>query len=50
MNRPGSPKGSWEWRLVGGHLKRNHAERLSLLTEAYGRAGSEKDGDSPPQD
>lgn len=37
MNKPGTGKANWEWRLAPGALTGDLAERLGLLTETYGR-------------
>jgi len=37
MNRPGTTKGNWSWRLGPGQLTKRHAARLRALTEASGR-------------
>jgi 4-alpha-glucanotransferase len=37
MNRPGNPHGNWRWRLKGGELSADLAERLADLTEVFGR-------------
>ena len=37
MNRPGTIKGNWQWRLEKGELKPQTAERLRKLTETFGR-------------
>ncbi len=39
MNRPSTPTGNWEWRLLSDQLNAHHAELLLELTEIYGRAG-----------
>ncbi|HWQ01237.1 MAG TPA: 4-alpha-glucanotransferase [Gaiellaceae bacterium] len=37
MNRPGTTKGNWSWRLGPGQLTKRHAARLRALTEASRR-------------
>lgn len=37
MNRPGTLKGNWEWRIEPHTLTDEHAERLRDLVSAYGR-------------
>ncbi len=37
MNFPGTAEGNWAWRLEPGQLTSEHAERLGVLTRAYGR-------------
>ena len=37
MNRPGSVRGNWRWRLRVGQLRRTHARRLARLAEDAGR-------------
>jgi 4-alpha-glucanotransferase len=37
MNRPGKAEGNWEWRYEAAMLTDEVAERLSELTEMYGR-------------
>jgi 4-alpha-glucanotransferase len=37
MNRPGTDRGNWTWRVAPGALTLAHARRLRTLTEAYGR-------------
>jgi 4-alpha-glucanotransferase len=37
MNRPGKSQGNWEWRYTAAMLTDDAAERLSELTELYGR-------------
>ncbi len=37
MNLPNSTSGNWVWRFRDGALTSEHAERLRLLTETYGR-------------
>ena len=37
MNRPGTSKGNWIWRLRPGQLTTRHADRLRAATEAAGR-------------
>jgi 4-alpha-glucanotransferase len=37
MNRPGQSEGNWEWRCEAALLTDEVAERLSELTELYGR-------------
>jgi 4-alpha-glucanotransferase len=38
MNRPGTARGNWEWRLLPGQLNEKHARMLRELAETYGRA------------
>lgn len=38
MNRPGTPRGNWTWRLRPGHLNPAVADGLGELTIASGRA------------
>jgi len=38
MNRPATTKGNWRWRLLLGQIKSLLAEKLSDITENYGRA------------
>jgi len=38
MNRPGTRKGNWQWRLLPEQLTSSLAEKLSDITENYGRA------------
>ena len=37
INRPGTPKGNWEWRMLANTLTPYLAERLRRTTETYGR-------------
>ena len=37
MNRPGTAKGNWRWRLMPGQLTREVAQQLGEMTETYGR-------------
>jgi len=37
MNRPGTVRGNWRWRLDPGMLRRTHARRLARLAEDCGR-------------
>ena len=37
MNRPGTPEGSWSWRLREGKLTDALAEKIAALTKKYGR-------------
>ena len=37
MNRPGTRKGNWAWRLKPGQLTAAHARRLATLTYTFGR-------------
>jgi 4-alpha-glucanotransferase len=37
MNFPSKPSGNWQWRLEAGALTPEVAERLRVITEAYGR-------------
>jgi len=38
MNRPSTPSGNWEWRLLPGQLTSTHVETFLELTETYGRS------------
>jgi 4-alpha-glucanotransferase len=38
VNRPGTPTGNWEWRMLANSLTPLLAERLRRTTETYGRA------------
>jgi len=38
MNRPATRKGNWKWRLLPEQLTSSLAEKLSDITENYGRA------------
>ena len=38
MNRPGTIKGNWRWRLAPGRTNRANANKLAKLTHTYGRA------------
>jgi 4-alpha-glucanotransferase len=38
MNRPGTSKGNWQWRLLPEQIKSSLAEKLLEITEVYGRA------------
>jgi 4-alpha-glucanotransferase len=40
MNRPGTAKGAWKWRLRDGALTPGLARRLRAATEAAGRSGA----------
>jgi 4-alpha-glucanotransferase len=40
MNQPGTAKGAWKWRLHGGELTADLANRLREATEAAGRLAS----------
>jgi 4-alpha-glucanotransferase len=40
MNKPGTARGSWKWRLAEGALTRDLAKRLREATEATGRLES----------
>jgi 4-alpha-glucanotransferase len=42
INRPSTPSGNWEWRLLPGQLNSSHAEMLLELTETYGRKAADK--------
>jgi 4-alpha-glucanotransferase len=42
MNTPSTPSGNWEWRLSGGELTPELAQRLSRVTALYGRAPQRK--------
>jgi 4-alpha-glucanotransferase len=37
MNWPGKPHGNWRWRLNGGELTPDLADRMADLTEIFGR-------------
>jgi 4-alpha-glucanotransferase len=37
MNRPGTNRGNWTWRMAPGALTAAHAERLRTMTQTYGR-------------
>ncbi|OPY11756.1 MAG: 4-alpha-glucanotransferase [Syntrophus sp. PtaB.Bin001] len=37
MNRPGTNRGNWQWRLSPEHLAPSNFQRLRELTEIYGR-------------
>jgi 4-alpha-glucanotransferase len=37
MNIPSTVGGNWQWRMVGGELTDELAERIRSLTETYGR-------------
>ena len=43
MNRPGRPKGNWEWRVTPDQVTDAAEERLEALTRVYGRAGDYDD-------
>jgi 4-alpha-glucanotransferase len=43
MNRPGDPKGNWQWRYLPGGLNNELATRLRTLVEIYGRTGLKRD-------
>jgi 4-alpha-glucanotransferase len=38
MNRPGSVRGNWTWRLGEDELRPEHGERMRRMAEMYGRA------------
>lgn len=38
MNRPGTTRGNWSWRLEPGQLTAAHARRLRVTAEASGRS------------
>jgi len=38
MNRPGTPRGNWRWRLLPEQLTPEVLRRLASMTETYGRA------------
>jgi len=38
MNRPGSTRGNWRWRLREDQLARGISTRLLEMTELFGRA------------
>jgi len=40
MNKPGTARGSWRFRLEEGQLTHEHARRLRAASEAAGRLGS----------
>jgi 4-alpha-glucanotransferase len=40
MNRPSVAAGNWGWRLGPSQFTGNVAERLKIMTETYGRAGT----------
>ncbi|MFO1019455.1 MAG: 4-alpha-glucanotransferase [Planctomycetales bacterium] len=37
MNLPGTSRGNWCWRMQPGQLLDQHAERLSRMSQSYGR-------------
>jgi len=37
MNRPATPSGNWTWRLEPGEITPAIEEKLSIMTETYGR-------------
>jgi len=37
MNRPGTARNNWNWRLAPGSLQASHAQRLAELSRIYGR-------------
>lgn len=37
MNRPGTARGNWNWKLAEGALPDSHAERLAALAALFGR-------------
>jgi 4-alpha-glucanotransferase len=37
MNRPGTDRGNWTWRLIGEQLTPSLGKRLGQMTEIYGR-------------
>ena len=37
MNRPGTVRGNWSWRLNGTKLRASMAKNLAKLTETHGR-------------
>jgi 4-alpha-glucanotransferase len=39
MNRPGTTKGNWKWRLEPGQLTAAHAKRLRAAATSSGRVG-----------
>jgi 4-alpha-glucanotransferase len=47
MNLPGVSEGNWRWRLQGGALTQELAQRLRILTEADGRSGSDETRGAP---
>lgn len=40
INRPSTPSGNWEWRLLPDQLNSYHSEMLLELTETYGRGAA----------
>jgi 4-alpha-glucanotransferase len=38
MNFPGRAEANWSWRFRAQDLSAQHAQRLRLLAETYGRA------------
>ena len=38
MNRPSTPTGNWEWRLLPDQMTQRHADLLEEWTSIYGRA------------
>ncbi|BEP17237.1 4-alpha-glucanotransferase [Pyrofollis japonicus] len=40
MNRPGTARGNWEWRLLPNQLKEEHAKWLRELASLYARTGA----------
>jgi 4-alpha-glucanotransferase len=38
MNRPGTSKGNWQWRLLPELLTSSLTDKLLAITETYGRA------------
>jgi 4-alpha-glucanotransferase len=39
MNRPGTTKGNWKWRLEPGQLSAAQAKRLRAAATSNGRVG-----------
>lgn len=37
VNRPGTTRGNWKWKLRRGQLRRTHARKLGEITELAGR-------------
>ena len=42
MNLPARPSGNWQWRFLPGMLTESVRERLSDLTEIYGRSQGQR--------
>ncbi|MCR5122750.1 MAG: 4-alpha-glucanotransferase, partial [Ruminococcus sp.] len=47
MNIPSTVGGNWQWRMVGGELTDELAERIRSLTETYGRIVPEPEPEKP---